>query len=282
LIDMKNILSIDMESWVHFYDDALKAGFSGKASSQRKLLDNNYIPDATEKILDLLDRYDQKATFFILGELYEWYPGTVEKIEKRGHEVAYHTHSHVSLENGKILERELELSANFVNRFKPIGFRAPKIYITRDSMSILRSKGFKYSSSTYDVHKIERIEGVDEIPVSTVAFRRGSENDNKLPKHLTIKMLTKQIPFGSGLFIAFFGPITSYIINRLNKKNVPSVLFIHPWQLYRPKEIKGLSFEIKVLCRNLLCYPYTVDILRCVEGLLKQHKFTSFRECYYE
>jgi len=282
LIDMKNILSIDMESWVHFYDDALKAGFSGKASSQRKLLDNNYIPDATEKILNLLEKYDQKVTFFVLGELYEWYPETINEIEKRGHEIAYHTHSHVILANSEKLEKQLKLSDDFIERFKPIGFRAPQIFITRDSMACLKKRGFKYSSSTYDEYKVDKIEGIDEIPVSAIPFRKSNENDQRLPKQLTIKMLTRQIPFGSGLFIALLGSKTSRFVNRLNKRNIPAVLFIHPWQLFRPEKIKNISFKLKVLYRNLLCAPYTVSILKPVEELLRNHEFTSFKKYYYE
>ena len=243
-------------------------------------MDNDYVPAATTNILNLLERYNQKATFFTLGELYEWYPEVLEEIEKRGHEIGYHTHSHTLLKSGEILERELEQSSDFIKRFKPIGFRAPQIYITRDSMACLNRWGFKYSSSTYDEHKISKIEGINEIPLSTISFRGKNESNHELPKHLTIKMLSRKIPFGSGLFIGLLGSKTCYVINHLNKKNIPAILFIHPWQLYRPKEIEGFAFKLKVLCRNPLCMPYTINVLKAVEKLLKSHKFLSFREYY--
>jgi len=279
---MKNILSVDLESWIHFYKDATKTELRELMPSDRKRLDANYIPEATANILDLLEKYNQKATFFILGELYEWYPEVVEEIEKKGHEIGYHTHSHVRLTNSEVLEGELKRSNNFIKRFRPMGFRAPKIFITRDSMTCLKRWGFKYSSSTYDEYKIDKIEGIDEIPVSAVPFRKRNEKNQELPKDLLKMMKAGMMPFGSGLFIALFGSRTSYFINHLNKRNMPAVLFIHPWQLYRPKEIKSLSFKIKVLSRNFLCMPYTFSILRSMEGLLKQHKFTSFKGCYYE
>lgn len=278
---MKNILSIDLESWVHFYEDALKAKGSELASLDKRLLDNNYIPKATMNILHLLEKYGQKATFFALGELYEWYPEVIEEIEKRGHEIGYHTHTHAVLTGSEILEKELERSSNFIKRFKPIGFRAPQIFITRDSMACLNKWGFKYSSSTYGESRISRIEGIDEIPVSSMSFRGKSKSNNELPKHLTMKMLFREIPFGSGLFIGLLGSKTCHLINYLNKRNVPAVLFIHPWQLYRPKQIKGFSFKLKVLCHNPFCTPYTVNVLNAVEKLLKRHKFLSFREYYY-
>ena len=74
---MKNILSIDLESWIHFYEGALRTQRFTFNSSERKSIDNNYIPDATTDILNLLDKYEQKATFFIVGELYDWYPNTI-------------------------------------------------------------------------------------------------------------------------------------------------------------------------------------------------------------
>lgn len=277
---MKNILSIDLESWVHFYKGAIKTKEGPLSSPERKLLDDNYIPQATTNILALLEKHHQKATFFIVGELYEWYPQIIEEIEKRGHEIGYHTHSHVVLKDSAILRKELEQSSNFIKRFKPIGFRAPKIFITPDSMACLKEWGFKYSSSTYEEHRIDKIEGIDEIPVSTIVFRKKAEIKKELPKHLTMKMLTKKIPFGSGLFIALLGSRIAHLITHLNKKNTPAVLFIHPWQLYRPKIIENFRFKLKVLCCNPLRMPYTVNISKSLENLLQHYRFSSFREYY--
>lgn len=280
---MKNILSVDLESWIHFYKEAVKAKQFGETSSERKILDNNYIPDATTNILELLEKHKRKVTFFICGELYEWYPELIEKIEKKGHEIGYHTHNHVILTSAKILEKELEQSSDFIKRFHPVGFRAPVIFITRDSMACLKRWGFKYSSSTYDEYKINKIEGIDEIPVSAISFRgkMETESSQELPKPLTVKMLFRKIPFGSGLFIAIFGSKTSYFINHLNKKNIPAILFIHPWQLYMPERFKGFSFKLKALC-NPFAIPYTINILKSVEKLLQHHEFVPFRDYYGE
>ena len=42
------------------------------------------------RILDLLDRYGIKSTFFIPGWVAERYQETVRLIQRRGHEVAHH------------------------------------------------------------------------------------------------------------------------------------------------------------------------------------------------
>lgn len=278
---MKNILSIDLESWVHFYKDALRERQLASSSSERKNADNNYIPDATTHILDFLKKYNQKATFFIIGELYEWYPDVIEDIERRGHEIGYHTHTHKLLYNKDILEEELIKSSDFLNRFNPTGFRAPQILITRDSMACLKKYGFRYSSSTYSRYKITNYDGIDEIPVSSFCYRGNCDNNQKLPKCLTIKMLSRQVPFGSGLFISLLGSKISYFIEALNRVNMPAILFIHPWQLHMHEQIKGLNFKIKVLYRNPLCFPYIRNIKKAMEELFKRYSFVSFRE-YYE
>lgn len=93
-------------------------------------------------------------------------------------------------------------------------------------------------------------------------------------------MLVSQIPFGSGLFIAILGKITSYFIKNLNNKNKPAVIFLHPWQIYTTKEIRSIKFKIQVLLKNPLCFFYLKNTLKTFEYLLKNHKFTSFENFY--
>lgn len=51
-------------------------------------------PPATERVLDLLDRYGARATFFVIGRWAERHPDTVRRIHARGHLVGNHTYSH--------------------------------------------------------------------------------------------------------------------------------------------------------------------------------------------
>lgn len=53
-------------------------------------------PDITPKVLDLLDRYGAKATFFCVGENVYRYPGVYEEIIRRGHRTGNHTYNHLS------------------------------------------------------------------------------------------------------------------------------------------------------------------------------------------
>lgn len=48
----------------------------------------------TPRILDLLDRYQARATFFVIGERAARWPDLVEEIIRRGHQIGHHTHTH--------------------------------------------------------------------------------------------------------------------------------------------------------------------------------------------
>lgn len=54
-------------------------------------------PLMTPMILDLLDRYDYRATFFLVGKQAAMYPGLVREIVERGHEIGAHGHTHCNL-----------------------------------------------------------------------------------------------------------------------------------------------------------------------------------------
>ncbi|MFP4249126.1 MAG: polysaccharide deacetylase family protein [Armatimonadota bacterium] len=51
-------------------------------------------PVMTPWILDLLDRYDYRATFFLVGKQAVMYPDLVQEIVDRGHEIGSHSHTH--------------------------------------------------------------------------------------------------------------------------------------------------------------------------------------------
>lgn len=58
--------------------------------------DDGPIPEATPWILDLLDQYNAKATFFMVGENIERYPEVYKEVIERGHAVGNHTRNHLN------------------------------------------------------------------------------------------------------------------------------------------------------------------------------------------
>jgi peptidoglycan/xylan/chitin deacetylase (PgdA/CDA1 family)/glycosyltransferase involved in cell wall biosynthesis len=85
----------------------------------------------TSQILNILDRYNIKATFFVLGENVTYYPETVQKINNSGNIIANHSYSHqsdLSIEDKTTLNKEINWSQNAI--YKTIGmyphlFRPP-------------------------------------------------------------------------------------------------------------------------------------------------------------
>lgn len=57
--------------------------------------DDGPIPEITPWVLDQLDRYGVKATFFVVGDNVRKYPELFAELQARGHTVGNHTFNHV-------------------------------------------------------------------------------------------------------------------------------------------------------------------------------------------
>ena len=69
-----------------------------KNSSEKVIyvtFDDGPVPEVTPLVLDLLDEYNLKATFFCVGENVEKYPEIYNDILRRGHKTGNHTHNHL-------------------------------------------------------------------------------------------------------------------------------------------------------------------------------------------
>ena len=75
--------------------------------------DDGPTPGITEWILSTLDKYDAKATFFVLGQNAEMYPDLYRRIVEAGHRIGNHTYSHQK-GWGMSLERYIE-DVDFAN-----------------------------------------------------------------------------------------------------------------------------------------------------------------------
>lgn len=57
--------------------------------------DDGPIPGVTPWVLDLLDKYGIKATFFLVGDNVRKHPEEFRMIKERGHRVGNHTYNHI-------------------------------------------------------------------------------------------------------------------------------------------------------------------------------------------
>jgi len=122
----------------------------------------------TLKALDLLDRQQAKATFFVLGWIAEQNPALLREIVSRGHEVASRGFYHRSLRN--LTEEEFRGDLRRTNRAiesacgqKVIGYRAAeKLNFAKDEwvLDVLADEGFAYDASFMPTRATDKVKRV--------------------------------------------------------------------------------------------------------------------------
>ena len=107
---------------------------------------------ATERLLDMLARWDIKSTWFIPGHTIDTYPDLVRRVADAGHEIGHHNYCHenpISLsldEEKRVLDRGTETIRRITGK-APEGFRSPAWDLSPHSLGLLLERGFLYDSS---------------------------------------------------------------------------------------------------------------------------------------
>lgn len=287
LMQLRNCLTIDLESVSHRYVTETKH-LSGvekryvETEEGRRLLDGGSLVSSTKRILQALREQGQAVTFFVVGEVYKWYPNLVHELGDSAHELAYHSHTHTPFKTAGALRGELQRSREFIETFKPKGFRAPRALITHECLSELVRFGFTYDSSSYGPFSTARkMSGITEIPISTYAI--GKDAYLTLPRPLTFDLLRRlEIPYGSGYFISLLSSaspaLVSYFIRKSNAKGIPAILSFHPWQL----SCKRARIPVGKRLFRLAMLPYDVPCDRAFEHILRSHDFCTMQELIEE
>src|SRR5215467_2756819 len=81
-------LTVDVEEWFHI------CGVGGALAPDRWPTLPSRVVANTETLLDMLDRHNVTATFFILGYVADRFPKLIEAIRAGGHEIGSHGHLH--------------------------------------------------------------------------------------------------------------------------------------------------------------------------------------------
>lgn len=155
----------------HSYADLPDSRIGSRYQLERSLLGNREIsptakvvaltfddgphPEVTTEILNILDRYNAKATFFMVGERVQYYPKTVRDVFARGHEIGNHTWSHsnlTELKEGEV-EEEITYTNEAVYRIigkKPAVFRPPYGSLNDLIRQQIKMKIVLWSADTFD------------------------------------------------------------------------------------------------------------------------------------
>ncbi|MBQ1655184.1 MAG: polysaccharide deacetylase family protein [Bacteroidales bacterium] len=85
--------------------------------------DDGPTPDVTEQILEVLDKYSVKASFFCCGQNADANPELLKKIADEGHTIGYHSYSHKDILKTKpsdwLADVERKSALSDVKLFRP-------------------------------------------------------------------------------------------------------------------------------------------------------------------
>lgn len=111
--------------------------------------DDGPVPEFTPWVLEVLKKYNAKATFFCVGENIKKYPQIYEQVLEGGHSIGNHTFNHLQgwktptrkyVKN--ILKADSYLQDATVSKGKKL-FRPPHGRIRPEQAKILRKKGYR-------------------------------------------------------------------------------------------------------------------------------------------
>lgn len=192
-----NILTFDVEEWFHLlaFDNTRTEAQWGKYEVR--------IYENVDRILDILERTNTKATFFIIGWVAKTYPDVVKKIAAK-YQIGSHTMNHqlVYQQTPEEFRKDVESSIKLLQDItgQPIEcFRAPGFSI-RESESwaydILADLGIKYDCSVFPAHHAHGGMARFGAPVPSL-IKHGDVEMKEFPV-TTKTILSKKIVFSGG------------------------------------------------------------------------------------
>jgi len=268
-------MTFDLEDWYH--GNFLFDEYGALAN------EGDRVEEPTERILAMLRETNNTATFFVLGEIAEKFPGLIQKIHNQGHEIASHSFEHKLVYNlsKESFQKDLEKSINVLQNLidEPIiGYRAP-YWSVRSELEwfwdALKKFGIKYDSSLYPYKTY--LYGDNGYPRFHYTIPTSVNGPiNEIPPS-TLELMDVRIPFCGGFYFRLLPyRIIKYGFNHINKKNEkPAIFYLHPYEIdiNKPKSSKGI--------RNN--FILNVNIKRAEKklyNLFNDFEFVSIKEFY--
>jgi polysaccharide deacetylase family protein (PEP-CTERM system associated) len=270
-VERINAFSVDLEEWYH---SELVGGRKSPSSQAR---------EATLPLLDLLDRYQTRASFFVVGEVAEQNPDLIRSIYEGGHEIGCHTFSHKLVWNldEKLFRGELErfhsVMEKILGKVKMKGFRAPCFSIdnrNRWALKVLSDFGYQYDASIFPL-KINPLYGVSKAPnrpyrISLEDVRREDPQSPLIEFPMCpLRIGRLKIPIAGGFYLRMFPlPFLFWGLRRMNQSQ-SFILYVHPWESYEKTP------RLKLPLYNRIISYYGIDsVMKKLEYLLKHFLFT--------
>lgn len=233
---MLNALTIDVEDYFQV------AAFSHQI---RPAEWDNYplrVEANTYRILDMLDEFEVRATFFVLAWVAKRAPWLVRDIKDRGHEIACHGYGHQLVYHigPEMFRRDISTARDVLEGIcgeRVLGYRAPSYSITRKSLwafDILLEEGFTYDSSVFPIiHDTYGIPDASRFP-SKITCASGTIREFPMSTFpLRLRGMEYRLPVAGGGYLRLF---PAWVVRRaLHAINIteqqPGVLYFHPWEI---------------------------------------------------
>lgn len=192
---------------------------------------------ATERILDLLARFEIRGTFFIVGWVAQRVPDLVRRIAGLGHEVASHSWSHprINTLTPEAFREELLQTKQTLEDLcgAPVtGFRAPSFSILPGmewAFDVLLETGHTWDSSVFPIRRPGY--GWPDAPRRPYEIVRPGGTLRELPM-ATANLLGARIPAAGGAYLRHF---PFWILRRAfrtaTREGIPAMLYLHPWEV---------------------------------------------------
>ena len=268
-----NLLGIDFEDWYHI--ELVQKYFNPKNPESKIVL-------GIDKILNLLEKNDTYATFFMVGDLLIKEPKLLDKIIDAGHEIAFHTMHHSRIDTSmtkEMFEDEIKLFSELTSG-KSKGFRAPSFSLNNSSswiFDILEKYDYLYDSSVMPAKTmLYGLPHAEKKPFK-ISSRSIEKNDPNGILHefplLTTQILGKTFPASGGFYLRFFpNRIIENAILKNEKNKIPSSFYVHSWEL-TPEFMPKLNMP---LIDHFITYHNLSKTFGRIENLIKKFEFSSF------
>lgn len=219
------ILTFDIEEWFHLLDNE-----STKTIHEWK----NYevrIHQNMERIFNILEGTNTKATFFCLGWIAETYPEVIKEIVARGYELGSHTRMHQLIyeQTPSEFEKDVEHSVKTLEDIsgkKVKYFRAPGFSIREDNkwaFEVLVKQGIEIDSSVFPAPRAHGGFPSYKQPVPSILKYNGIEL-KELPINY-ISIANKSIIFSGGGYFRLF---PYQLIKKWTKQSDYLMSYLHP------------------------------------------------------
>jgi polysaccharide deacetylase family protein (PEP-CTERM system associated) len=227
-----NAFTVDVEDYYHVSAFERSIGRHEWDGYESRVGDN------TRRILDLLDRHETKATFFVLGWIARRKPDLVREIHGRGHQIGSHSYWHrlIYEQSPEEFRDDLRLSRDVLQDAfggPVLAYRAPSFSITRQSMwalEILAAEGFQMDSSVFPIHHDRYGIPGARPDVHRIDASAGSLWEFPMP---IVRFGWMNLPVGGGGYFRLYPlPLTLHMLSRLNSVYCrPFTCYFHPWEI---------------------------------------------------